>query len=77
MIQLNINSTKIIETSKEIIEKAHIRNLYIFGGTILPFWKLRTWNIINENIRQPINECIRNTKKEDGDLIHILIFMNI
>lgn len=37
MIQLNINSTKIIETYKEIIEKVHIRNLYIFGGTILPF----------------------------------------
>lgn len=66
MIHLNTTAAEIISAYKQIIEKAHNKNLYIYAGTILPFGKWFTWDNDREKDRQEVNEWIRNTKKEDG-----------
>lgn len=66
MIHLNTTAGEIISAYKQIIEKAHSKNLYIYAGTILPFGKWFTWDCDREKDRQEVNEWIRNTKKEDG-----------
>ena len=66
MIHLNTTAGEIISAYKQIIEKAHSKNLYIYAGTILPFGKWFTWDSDREKDRQEVNEWIRNTKKEDG-----------
>ena len=66
MIHLNTTANEIISAYKQIIEKAHKNNLYIYAGTLLPAGKWSTWISENEKERLKVNEWIRNTKKEDG-----------
>ena len=66
MIHLNTTAKEIISAYKQIIEKAHKNNLYIYADTLLPAGKWSTWICENEKERLEVNEWIRNTKKEDG-----------
>ena len=66
---LNASSTDIISSYKTIIKKAHKKNIFIYGGTILPFalYKSRNvWNKKKEKVRQEVNKWIRETKPEKG-----------
>ena len=66
---LNANSDIIISTYKQVIQKAHERNIFIYAGTILPFALYRRkhlWNKNKEKARQEVNSWIRKTKPEDG-----------
>ena len=59
-------SSDIINAYKQIINKAHDNNIFIYAGTILPYGKYNKWNEEKEKYRQEVNYWIRNTKKEDG-----------
>lgn len=63
---LNATVDKITLAYKELIRKAHKNNMFIFGGTILPYGKNTPWNQERETIRKEVNDWIRNTKSEDG-----------
>ena len=67
---LNLTSTEIINVYKQIIQKAHERNIFIYAGTILPFALYETrkyrWNEEKEKARLEVNNWIRTTKPEDG-----------
>ena len=62
----NSTSSDLISAYKQIIYKAHKNNIYIYGGTILPYGKYGKWNEEREKSRQETNDWIRTTKKEDG-----------
>ena len=65
--KLNKNENEIIEIYKNMIEKAHISNLLIFGGTLTPFKGYRLYSEERNNVRNKINEWIRNSKNiKDG-----------
>ena len=72
----NSTSSDLISAYKQIIYKAHKNNIYIYGGTILPYGKYGKWNEEREKSRQETNDWIRTTKKEDGDLMDFLILIN-
>ncbi len=66
---IEANSNEIISGYKEIIKKAHERNLLIYGGTIIPFANYSQkyiWNKKKEKVRQEANKWIRTTKPKDG-----------
>jgi lysophospholipase L1-like esterase len=65
--KLNKNENEIIEIYKNMIEKAHNSNLLIFGGTLTPFKGYRLYSEERNNVRNKINEWIRNSKNiKDG-----------
>ena len=51
----------IIEAYKTLIGKAHLKNKFIFGATILPFGKNSNWSEKREKVRNEVNEWIRNS----------------
>ena len=63
---LNATVDILCNAYKQLIRKAHRNNMFIFGGTILPYGKNIPWTIEREKIRQEVNNWIRNTKVEDG-----------
>ena len=63
---LNATVDKVITAYKELIRKAHKNNMFIFGGTILPYGKNTPWTKERESVRKEVNNWIRNTKKEEG-----------
>ena len=67
---IEANSQEIIEGYKQIIKKAHERNLLIYAGTIIPFGNYQKykykWNKEKEKVRQETNDWIRKTKPENG-----------
>ena len=63
---LNATVDKITIAYKELIKKAHQNNMFIFGGTILPYGKNTPWTKEREKIRKEVNNWIKNTKSEDG-----------
>ena len=65
--KLNKNENEIIEIYKNMIEKAHNSNMLIFGGTLTPFKGYRLYSEERNNVRNKINEWIRNSKNiKDG-----------
>ena len=66
---INASSEEIIEGYKQIIQKAHEKNILIYAGTIIPFHKFQykyKWNKKKEKVRQEANDWIRKTKSENG-----------
>ena len=63
---LNATFDQVISGYKTLIRKAHKNNIFIFGGTILPYGRNNPWTSEREKIRLKINNWIRNTKSEDG-----------
>ena len=63
---LNATAEVLIKAYKELIRKAHKNNMFIYGGTILPYGKNTPWTKEREKIRQEVNNWIRKTKFEDG-----------
>ena len=61
--KLNKNENEIIEVYKKLIKKAHDQNKLIFGGTLTPFKGYRLYSEERNNIRNKVNEWIRNSKK--------------
>ena len=65
--KLNKSENEIIEIYKNMIEKAHNSNMLIFGGTLTPFKGYRLYSEERNNVRNKINEWIRNSKNiKDG-----------
>ena len=60
--KLNKGEKEIIDKFKEIIKKAHEKNIKIFAGTILPFKQYRLYNDQKNTVRNKINDWIRNCK---------------
>ena len=60
--KLNKEENEIIDTFKKIIEKAHEKNIKIFGGTLLPFKGYRLYSEQKNIIRNKVNQWIRNCK---------------
>ena len=63
---LNRTVDEITIAYKELIKKAHRNNMFIYGGTILPYGKNTPWTKERENVRQEVNNWIKNTKSEEG-----------
>ena len=66
---LNSTSKEIIEGYREIIEKARIKNILIYAGTIIPFSdynKKYLWNKNKEKVRKEVNNWIKRTKPKNG-----------
>ena len=65
--KLNKSENEIIDIYKNMIEKAHNSNMLIFGGTLTPFKGYRLYSEERNNVRNKINEWIRNSKNiKDG-----------
>lgn len=63
---LNATFDQVITAYKKLIKKAHRNNILIYGATILPYGRNSPWTEEREQIRQQVNNWIRNTKPEDG-----------
>ena len=63
---LNRTADEITIAYKKLIKKAHRNNMFIFGGTILPYGKNTPWTKERENVRKEVNNWIKNTKFEEG-----------
>ena len=61
--KLNKNENEIIEAYKTLIRKAHDKNMLIYGATLTPFKGYRLYSEERNNIRNKVNEWIRNSKK--------------
>ena len=61
----NISSDQLISAYKHIIKEAHKNNIFIYGGTILPFGNEKKWNKEKEKKREEVNNWIRTTKSEN------------
>ena len=61
--KLNLKENLVIDCFKKIIKKAHEANMLVFGGTITPFKGYRLYSEEKNNIRNKVNEWIRNCKK--------------
>ena len=70
----NMSSIQIISAYKQIIEEAHKNNLFIYGGTVLPYGNCKKWNKEREIVRQEVNNWIKNTKSENGGFDAIFDF---
>jgi len=57
---------QLIESFKAMIQKAHERDIKIFGATIMPFKGNGYYNESREQGRQYVNEWIRNSGEYDG-----------
>ena len=60
--KLNKEENEIIDNFKKIIEKAHEKNIKVFGGTLLPFKGYRLYSEQKNIIRNKVNRWIRNCK---------------
>ena len=69
-----VTSSDIISAYKKLIKEAHNNNIFIYGGTILPFGKNKEFSEKKEKIRQEVNNWIRNTKKEEGGFDYFFDF---
>ena len=66
---LNATSEQIIYIYKQIIKKAHNKNIFVYGGTIMTFalfLKGLAWNESREKERQKLNHWIRTTNSKNG-----------
>lgn len=68
-----VTADQIIQGQKQLIERAHAKNLRIFGGTLtpndgftVPGTSIPAFNPANEAKRQMINAWIRTSKEYDG-----------
>ena len=59
--KLNKNEKEIIETYKKLIKKAHEFNMLIYGGTLTPFKGYRIYSEEKNNVRNKVNEWMRNS----------------
>ena len=69
IIKLNITSSQIISAYKEVIKKAHKRNIFIYAGTILPFSNFKSifhWSKNKEKVRIKVNNWIKKTSPKRG-----------
>ena len=61
------NSDEIISVYRKIIEKAHKRNIFIYGGTLIPCTHLKMRHYLErEKERQKVNKWIRETSPKNG-----------
>lgn len=58
--------TDLINAYKVFINKAHARNILVYGGTILPFGGSQYDNPIHEQARKMVNEWIRTSNQFDA-----------
>ena len=66
---INSTSEKVISGYKQLIKKAHEKNILIYGATIMPFSTYKCkylWNLVKEKHRNNANKWIRNTKPQNG-----------
>src|SRR5262245_27338563 len=56
----------IIAGHRQLIERAHARELKIYGATLTPFWGAPYYTDVGEAKRQAVNEWIRTSKTYDG-----------
>lgn len=63
-----VTAEEIIAAHRQLIARAHVHGMKIFGGTILPFQgdTLGFWNEENEAKRQQVNEWIRTSEEYDA-----------
>ena len=76
---LNAKSEIIISNYKQIIKKAHKKNILIYAGTILPFGRYKVkyiWNKKKEEERLKVNKWIRETSPENGGFDSFFDFDN-
>ena len=67
--KLNKEENEIIENYQKLINKAHELNIKIYGGTLLPFKGYRLYSEKKNDIRNKINDWIRNCKNGFDDFI--------
>lgn len=60
-----VDSDQVIEGLQKYIDIAHKHDIKIYGATIMPFEGYISYTPEAENVRQEINEWIRNTAKFD------------
>lgn len=77
IIYMDSDSVKIIESYKNIISSAHDEGITVYGGTLLPFGKLSTFNKRRETIRKDVNNWILNTSPENGGFDAVIDFSSI
>jgi lysophospholipase L1-like esterase len=56
----------LIVAHKQLIERAHLRGVRIFGGTLTPFEGANYYTAIGEAKRQALNDWIRTARAYDG-----------
>lgn len=64
----NVSAEQIIAGYRQIIERAHDKDLIIYGGTLTPFLGAGYADAAGEQKRQTINDFIRNSGAFDGVL---------
>ena len=69
IIKLNKEENEIIENYQKLISKAHENNIKIYAGTLLPLKGYRLYSEKKNEIRNKINDWIRNCKNGFDDFI--------
>eukprot|EP00833_Pecoramyces_ruminatium_P007925 jgi/Orpsp1_1/1181957/evm.model.c7180000079257.1 len=62
----NASSDAIIGAYKRLIILAHENGITVYGGTILPFGKNSYYTSEKEDVRNTVNQWIKNTSAKDG-----------
>ena len=68
---------QVIDAYKVLIKKAHEKKKFIFGATILPFGSNDNWSKAKDEVRNEVNEWIRNTGKDEEGFDYFFDFDEI
>lgn len=75
IVYASADATRLINTYKTFIRKAHPKNILVYGGTLLPFGCNSAYTAAKETVRQAVNTWIRSTRAADGGFDAVLILM--
>ena len=66
LLRATTTANNLIAAYKQMIVKAHTKNIRIYGGTILPFNGNSYYNQYSESCRNTVNQWIRTKGNYDG-----------
>jgi lysophospholipase L1-like esterase len=64
--RVEVTAEAMIAAYRQVIARAHLRGLTVYGGTIIPYGGAAYWSKKGEAVRQAVNEWVRVSREFDG-----------